>query len=349
LEAWSDSHITFKNVCAKLIEEYERNKFIAESSRGKPKVHVVQQGKMSRKPFPKEASPVTAKGDVIVSDVWGQAQVMSHNKKRYLVTFTDMYSRYTVVRFVKRKSDIAKVCIEYIERFKPQFGIKPKVFRSDRETEYLYDTLQSYLRKEGIDTQCTVRYAPEQNGVAERKNRTLIEAARTMLISANLPPKFWEQAVETANYTFNRIIDRKKTTPYELLYHNKPPKTVYHEFGSKVFVKIPDEKRRKLDAKAEEMKYLGYDNNAKGFRCLTKQGRIIVSREVHFANACYDEDDEDEFQTSSQPKPKPTITPNIAIEEKNNSDNKENYDSAREENSEVEEEEQNSDEEDSGR
>lgn len=241
------------------------------------------KGKMSRRPFPKVATPTRNALDCIVSDICGPLQVESLGRKRYFITFTDIYSGFTKVYGIREKSDAVATSIEFIESMKTQFGIKPKTFRTDRGLEYLNDKLQSYLRSEGIKTQCTVGYAPEQNGVAERKNRTLMEAARSMLAESGLPKQFWAEAIGTANFVFNRIINRKKgKSPYELFYNKKPTQTYFHEFGCDVYAMVPTEKRRKLDDKAIKMKFIGYDDQAKGYRLVDGNNKIHISREVRF-------------------------------------------------------------------
>jgi transposase InsO family protein len=241
------------------------------------------KGKMARKSFPKKATPTKDVFDCIVSDVCGQMQVESQGKKKYFVTFIDVHTKYTTVEFIREKSEVAQVTINFIESLKTQFGRKPKVFRTDRGTEYLNATLQDYLKKEGIRPQCTVGYAPEQNGIAERKNRTLMEGARTMLVESGLPKSFWAEAVNTANYVFNRIADKRtKKSPYEGMFKEKPKLTRFHEFGCDVYAMVPDEKRRKLDDKAEKMKFIGYSEESKGYRLIDKQFKVRISREVRF-------------------------------------------------------------------
>lgn len=127
-------------------------------------------------------------------------------------------------------------------------------------------------------TPCT----PQQNGVSERKNRTLVEAARTMLAGSDLPRKFWAEAVSHAVNTFNRIIKRdKNATPHELFF-NKKPSFDFREFGCDVFVMTPDAMRRKLDDKAVKMRFLGFDFNSKAYRVLSPSGAIKISRDVRF-------------------------------------------------------------------
>lgn len=257
-------------------------------------------GKMARKPFPKKSQPKEEVLDCIVSDVCGYFQVETLNRKRYFVTFTDVCSRYCDVVLIREKSEVADVTIQYIERMKTQFGRKPKIFRSDRGTEYTVEKLQLYLRNEGIKFECTVGYAPEQNGIAERKNRTLMEAARCMLSESGLPKNFWGEAVNMANYVTNRMITRATMkTPFEVLFGEEPKWEQLRQFGCEAFVMIPQEKRRKLDDKSEKMKFVGYDMQSKGYR-MTDGKKVIVSREVHFL---------------SQPTKKPTENEALQPEE----------------------------------
>lgn len=248
------------------------------------------KGKMSRLPFPKFSEKKKNRLECVVSDVCGPMKTQTVNHAKYFITFTDLYSGYTEVSFMKTKDETAEKTIQFIEKLKTQLNQKPKVFRSDRGGEYLNEHLQTYLKNEGIEPQCTVSYSAQQNGVAERKNRTLMEAARTLLIDSKLPNKFWAEAIHNANYTFNRIIKRSSDkTPYELLF-NKVPEFDFHQFGSDVYVMIPYQKRRKLDVKAEKMRFLGHDDMSKGFRVLDDRGVIKISRDVKFINkSCSDQ------------------------------------------------------------
>lgn len=238
-------------------------------------------GKMARKSFG-TAKPVESVLDCVVSDVCGQLQVESLGRKRYFVTYTDVHSRYCDVEFIRNKSDVVETTIRYIERMKTQLGKKPKVFRSDKGMEYLDKKLQNYLLDEGIKFESTVGYCPEQNGIAERKNRTLMEAARSMLSDSKLPRNHWAEAVNTANDTTNRIVNQAtKKSPYEVMFNKKPNWNELRAFGSEAFVMVPQEKRRKLDPKAVKMRFVGLDKQSKGYR-MTNGMKIIVSREVRF-------------------------------------------------------------------
>ncbi|KAG5666425.1 hypothetical protein PVAND_014454 [Polypedilum vanderplanki] len=244
------------------------------------------KGKLSRKSFPKQASKPDMFLDLVVSDVCGPMQVKSIQGSRYFITFIEVYSGYTVVSFMKEKSEVPTKVIEYIESIKVKFGRKIKIFRSDRGTEYTNSRLQDYLRSEGIKFESTVGYAPEQNGIAERKNRTLMEAARTMLFDSKLPKFLWTEAVNEACYNQNRLVSKLRSeTPYEVYYKKKQYFKDFHIFGSEVYFKIPDEVRKKLDPKAKKGRYVGHDSQAKGYRVYEPDSRTVrIHREVVFIN-----------------------------------------------------------------
>lgn len=241
------------------------------------------KGKMSKLPYP-NAAKKEKRLDCIVSDVC-EMPIDSLGGAKYFVTYTDVYSGFTEVAFIKRKSEVKEKTIQFIERMRTQLNEIPRTFRTDRGTEFLNEILQSYLMDNGIKFECTVGYSPQQNGIAERKNRTLVEAARTMLIASDLSKKLWAEAINNANQTFNCIpVGELNKSPHELLY-GKPPKFDFREFGCEVFVMVPYEKRRKLDDKADLMRYLGHDLRSKGFRVLSANGAVKVSREVKFVKS----------------------------------------------------------------
>lgn len=182
------------------------------------------QSKMTRKSFVKE-KPKVSKDilDLVHTDICGPIQTISHAKKRYVLTFIDDYSRYTKIYFLKEKSEVKDKVVEFVELMQTQMKKKPKRFNSDRGGEYMSENLKTYLQKQGIEFQYTSSYTPQLNGVAERKNRTLIEMTRCLLNDSNLPKQFWAEGVNTANYLQNRLLTTSTgKTPYEL-WHGKRP------------------------------------------------------------------------------------------------------------------------------
>lgn len=149
---------------------------------------VCLQTKMTRLLFPKQLlSKSTSVLDLIHSDVCGPMQATSLGGKRYILTFIDDFSRYTVVYFLREKSEVGAKIKEYIEMVKNKFSKQPKIMRSDKEGEYINKGVVEYLKNQGIQIQYTALYLPQQNGIAERKIRlSLIEMAKCMQMDANL-------------------------------------------------------------------------------------------------------------------------------------------------------------------
>lgn len=158
------------------------------------------------------------------------------------------------------------------------------MIRSDRGGEYIGSSMVELLNSEGIQTQLTAPYTPQQNCVAERKNRTLVEMARCMLLDAKLSTTFWAEAVNMANYFQNRLPSRAiETTLFELWNNNKPGIIHFQAFGTKCFVYIPAEKRHKLVNTAKPMILVGFDEQSKAYRCYDPSSkRLIISSDVRF-------------------------------------------------------------------
>lgn len=243
------------------------------------------KGKMSRSPFPIR-SEISSKQklDLIHSDVCGPFQVDSPSGNRYVVTFIDDYSRYTVLYLIRHKSEVKIRFREYVENVKTKFGVKPKKLRSDNGGEYIDKELQDYLKSEGIEFQHTVAYTPQQNGVAERKNRYLVEAVRCMLIDSRMEKCFWGEAICTANFVQNRVVTKATgCTPFERWFDSKPNFDNFRIFGENCAVWIPKEKRKKLDDTSVVLKFVGYDEEAKAYRLVDPETKkITLSRDVSF-------------------------------------------------------------------
>lgn len=246
---------------------------------------VCLKGKFSRLPFPKmsesrSSDPVT----LVHTDVCGPMRTGSARGNRYFATFIDDNSKYCVVYFLQFKSDVFEKLKEYIAFVRTQFGRTPNTIRSDRGGEYTGNAVKQYLKDEGIRMEYTAAYSPQQNGVAERKNRSLMEMARCMLIEADMENKFWAEAVSTANFIQNRMPSNSvATTPYEIWTGKKPKASIFQTFGSPAYVHIPKEKRHKLSEKSKLMTFVGYDEHSKAYRLLDRKTcKVEVSRDVRF-------------------------------------------------------------------
>ncbi|GBN06736.1 Retrovirus-related Pol polyprotein from transposon TNT 1-94 [Araneus ventricosus] len=200
-----------------------------------------------------------------------------------IISSQDDYSRYSMIYFLSKKGEVLSKLKEYIAMTRNKFGRTLKVLRSDNGGEYIGKEIEDFLKEQGIVHQLTVPYSPQQNGVSERKNRTLIEMTRCLLSEANLPQRFWAEAAMTATYLQNRLPTKPKgKTPYELWTNRKPNLSHIRVFGCKAYAYIQKQKRGKLDSKAVEGIFLGYDYRSKGYRIYLGDNKIMISRTVKF-------------------------------------------------------------------
>lgn len=166
-----------------------------------------------------------------------------------------------------------------------QTGKTIKILRTDNGSEFCNKEMRKCLESKGIRHQTTTPYTPEQNGVAERMNRTIVERARCLLFDASLPKALWAEAVSTSVYLINRSPNRSlpNKTPFELWSGAKPDMSHIRVFGSQAMTHIPKEKRKKFDSKSEELVFVGYCEDTKGYRLLRMGTKTIVkSRDVIF-------------------------------------------------------------------
>lgn len=239
------------------------------------------KGKIHALPYPQKSDKPPNPRDIITTDVCGQFATQSLGGAKYFVTFTCAATDYTEVAAIKHKSDCKTELMNYINRCKTQFGTYPKIIRSDRGGEYLDTELQTFLNANGIIFQCSVPRCPQQNGISERKNRTLLEAIRTMLISKQLPKFLWAEALHHANNTFNAIPKEPNLPSPKEIFFNRPNKHEFIEFGIPIFYLTNPQNRSKLDERGASGIFLGSDHNSKGYR-IFGDGKLRIERHVRF-------------------------------------------------------------------
>ena len=157
------------------------------------------KGKIHCQPIPRKSdSRATGPLDLVHSDVCGPLQVHSMGGSRYFVTFIDDYSKWAAVYPMKAKSECSSWFMEYQAMMERETGRKVKVLRSDRGGEYVSHALREHFTESGIQHQLSAPYTPQQNGVAERFNRTVMELVRAMLHHKSVDKRFWAEALATA-------------------------------------------------------------------------------------------------------------------------------------------------------
>nr|GFA26775.1 retrovirus-related Pol polyprotein from transposon TNT 1-94 [Tanacetum cinerariifolium] len=167
-------------------------------------------------------------------DLCGPMRVESVNGKKYILVIVDDYSRFTWVKFLRSKDEAPDFAIKFLKMIQVRLKVSVRCIRTDNRTEFVNQTLREYYKEVGISHETSVTRSPQQNGVVERRNHTLIEAAHTMLIYAQAPLFLWAEAMATACYTQNRSIIRLRhgKTPYELLHNKIPDLSFLHVFGA---------------------------------------------------------------------------------------------------------------------
>ena len=254
------------------------------------------EGKMCRKPF-KAVSEIrsTRKLELVHSDVCGPMSVESFGGKRYFLTLIDDYSRAVKVYFLRKKSEVFEKFKEFEASATNETGCKIGCLRTDNGGEYMSEAFESYLKEKGIKHESSVPHCPQQNGVAERMNRTLVESAKAMTFHAGLSKRYWAEAVTTAAFIRNRVVTSASgETPHERWYEKVPDVSNFKVFGCMAYALIHEGGRKKLDKKTVKLRFIGYDLRQKGYRLYNPETqKVVVRRDVAF--------NEKDFGSKSKP------------------------------------------------
>src|SRR4051812_14444940 len=222
-------------------------------------------GKATRKSFGK-AHRASAPLDLIHSDICGPLNVRNRTNKPYFITFIDDYSRYGHIYLISHKSEALKCFEAYLNEVENKLERKVKTLRTDRGREYLSEQFKELCSERGIVRQLTMPYTPQQNGVAERRNRTLMDMVRSMMAQASLPVSFWGDALLTAAYLLNRVPSKSvELTPYELWTGRKPDLRHLRPWGSAAYVHFTSHPHGKLGPRAKKCIFLRYPKGSKGY------------------------------------------------------------------------------------
>jgi transposase InsO family protein/uncharacterized membrane protein YgcG len=210
--------------------------------------------------------------------------VVSIGGMKYFVTFIDCHSRMTWVYLMRHKDEVFRCFKTFYALVETQFSVKIQALRSDNGTEYVNKDMGSFMSDKGILHQTSCPDTPPQNGVAERKIRHLLEVARALLFTMNVPKFMWSEAVMMATFLINRTPSRVTgmKSPCELIFtENKfpvPPKV----FGCVCFVRDHRPSVNKLDPRAVKCIFIGYSSGQRGYKCWSPSERTFVSMDVTF-------------------------------------------------------------------
>ena len=261
-------------------------------------------GKQCKSSFEQSGTVTSKPLELVHSDVCGKMGQKSLGGAEYFLTLLDDRTHYTWVYPLKTKDEVFQCFKEWQAEVENLTGRKIKTLRTDNGGEFTSNSFQAHLKSCGIRHELTIPKTPEQNGVAERLNRTLVETTRAMLLDAKLPHQFWAEAISTATYLRNRSPTSavKGATPYEGWHGDKPQVKHLKVFGSTAYVHIPKDERGKLDSKTRKCVLLGYGSVQKGYRVYDHLTRkVFYSRNVKFDEREMEELRVEEEQPVQQP------------------------------------------------
>ncbi|GKA60389.1 retrovirus-related pol polyprotein from transposon TNT 1-94 [Tanacetum coccineum] len=236
-------------------------------------------GKAKQKPFHTKTTPSSKRRlQLLHMDLCGPMRVESINGKKYVLVIVDNYSRYTWTHFLRSIDETPEVLIDFLKLVQRGLHAQVRTVRTDKGTEFLNKTLHAYFTQEGIRHETSTARTPEQNGVVKRRNRTLVEATRTMLSAAKVPLFFWAEAISTTCFTHNRslIIPRHEKTPYHIINGRKPSVKFFHIFGSLCYIVRDGENLDKMKEKGDACIFVGYSTQSRAYRVFNKRTRVIV-------------------------------------------------------------------------
>ena len=239
-------------------------------------------GKQTSKPVPKETQNKSQKPlELVYSDILGPFEVPSLNGSKYAITFIDEHLKYSVVKFMSKKSQAFEKFKEYVAE-----SGTPQRLRTDNGAEYTSKQFKDYCRDSKIKQEFTVPETPQQNGVAERFNRTLVEMGRSLLIQAKLPKRYWVRALSTAAHIRNLTVTINSSqgkSPFELFTGKPPRRNHLRVFGCTAYVMKRKINLKKLDSRSVKAKFIGYDDRSTAYILQEfNSQKIVKARNVIF-------------------------------------------------------------------
>lgn len=239
------------------------------------------KAKSHRLPFGDSASKYGL-FELVHSDIWGPSPVNLVASFCYYISFIDHASRYVWIYFLKAKSDTIGAFAHFREMVFTQFGKRIKALQTDGGKEF--KPLVKFFSEYGIIHRISCPYTPQQNGIAERKHKHIVEVALSLFAQSHVPSKYWADAFCAAVYLINRTPNKVLgyKSPLEALTGNKPDYNMIKVFGCSCFPFIRPLNKHKLEFRSTAAVFLGYNTSFKGYKILLPTGKIIMSRHVEF-------------------------------------------------------------------
>src|ERR1041384_1926564 len=237
-----------------------------------------ESGKMTKPKHPaKTIMTTTCPLELLHMYLFGPPKYSSFGGNCYGLVIVDDFSCYTCVHFLTFKSETQAIFKRFAKHVMNNYSMKIKHIRSDNGTEFKNTGVQEFLDEMGITHEFSAPYTPQQNGVVERKNRTLIDMARTMLAEYNTPLMWWAKAINTAYHIVNRVYLHKflKKTSYKLMVGKKPNVSYFKVFGAPCWICEPHH-QSKFEPKSYEGFMIGYGLESHTYRVFNKNHHKIV-------------------------------------------------------------------------
>ncbi|KAG6396851.1 hypothetical protein SASPL_143008 [Salvia splendens] len=243
-------------------------------------------GKQHRESIPKKSLWRSSRRlQLVHSDICGPISPTSNSDKRYILTFIDDFSRKVKIYFLSLKSEAFVFFTRFKNQVEKEIGETLACLRTDRGGEFTSNEFNDFCEEAGVSRQLTTAFTPQQNGIAERKNRTIMNMVQCILNDKGVPRKFWAEAAKWAVHVLNRsptsVIQGK--TPEEIWSGMKPRVDYFRVFGCIAHVHVPDQRRTKLDDKSTICVLIGVSNESKSYRLYNPTTeKVITSRDVIF-------------------------------------------------------------------
>ncbi|KAI7938193.1 hypothetical protein MJO28_015113 [Puccinia striiformis f. sp. tritici] len=244
------------------------------------------KGKMTRKSFKHHFDKTTDILEVVHGDLVGPITPSSNGGAKYFLTLVDQHTGFINITILKEKSDTPQAIEKFKIFYENQTGKRMKKLITDGGGEFCNKMLSSILEGSGIQHNVAPPYTPQQNGIAERANRTILEMTRCILLHSKMAAEWWAEAVKTSCAMTNCLptLSKGRQSPIELLFGKKPNIEIFRPFGCKVWALKPEiYHERKFDSLAWEGILIGYANDYSTYKVLRLDDRKIMNiKHVHF-------------------------------------------------------------------
>ncbi|KAL4035636.1 hypothetical protein IC575_004339 [Cucumis melo] len=221
------------------------------------------EGKMTKRPFTGKGYRAKEHLELIHSDLCGPMNVKARGGFEYFISSIDDYSRYGYLYLMEHKSEALEKFKEYKAEVEILLSKRIKILRSDRVGEYMDLRFQDYMIEHGIQFQLSAHGTPQQNGVSEKRNRTLLDIVHSMMSYAQLASSFWGYAVETAVHILNNVPSKSvSVTPFELWRGRKPSLSHFRIWSCPAHVLVTNLK--KMEPHSRLCQFVGCHKETRG-------------------------------------------------------------------------------------